>query len=111
LKTIEICINNQIRKGIFMTNRDHEDASETLQQRIERLQNHAWIGDPAQRMGELHAVIAAMIEIQTKMLEALLLAQRALNTAPRFRVGDTDSYRIAVQVHEAIKATSTRRNS
>ena len=25
------------------------------------------------------------------MLAALLLAQRALNTAPRFRVGDTDS--------------------
>jgi hypothetical protein len=85
---------------------EHEDARETLQQKIGRLQNHAWIGDPAQRMGDLHAVIAAMIELQTKMLDALLLAQRALNTAPRFRVGDTDSYRIAAQVDEAIKATA-----
>ena len=41
------------------------------------------------------------------MLAALLLAQRALNTAPRFRVGDTDSYRIAAQVDAAIKATAT----
>lgn len=36
------------------------------------------------------------------MLEALLLAQRALNTAPRFRVGDTDSYKIAAAVDRAI---------
>ncbi len=42
------------------------------------------------------------------MLEALLLAQRALNTAPRFRVGDTDSYKIATEVDEAIKAASTQ---
>jgi hypothetical protein len=40
------------------------------------------------------------------MLEALLLAQRALNTAPRFRVGDTDSYQIAAIVDGAIKATT-----
>ena len=32
------------------------------------------------------------------MLEALTLAQQALNTAPRFRVGDTDSYTIAAAV-------------
>jgi hypothetical protein len=43
------------------------------------------------------------------MLEALLLAQRALNTAPRFRVGDTDSYKIAAQVDEAIKAANASR--
>ena len=36
------------------------------------------------------------------MLKALLMAQRALNTAPRFRVGDTDSYKIASQVDSAI---------
>lgn len=43
------------------------------------------------------------------LLEALRLAQRALNTAPRFRVGDTDSYAIAAQVDRAISATVTRR--
>lgn len=42
----------------------------------------------------------------SEMLKALLLAQRALNTAPRFRVGDTDSYKIAAAVDQAIaKAT------
>ena len=40
------------------------------------------------------------------MLEALRLAQRALNTAPRFRVGDTDSYEIAAIVDAAIKAAT-----
>jgi hypothetical protein len=41
------------------------------------------------------------------MLEALRLAQRALDTAPRFRVGDTDSYKIAAIVDSAIaKATA-----
>jgi hypothetical protein len=44
------------------------------------------------------------------MLEALRLAQRALNTAPRFRVGDMDSYQIAAQVDNAIaEATGTWR--
>jgi hypothetical protein len=41
------------------------------------------------------------------MLAALLLAQRALNAAPRFRVGDTDSYAIAAVVDKAI-ATARR---
>jgi hypothetical protein len=36
------------------------------------------------------------------MLEALRMAQMALNTAPRFTVGDTDSYRIAAIVDAAI---------
>jgi hypothetical protein len=40
------------------------------------------------------------------MLEALLLARAALNTAPRFRVGETDSYDIAAFVDKAI-ATAT----
>jgi hypothetical protein len=43
-----------------------------------------------------------------KMLAALLLAQRALNTAPRFRVGDTDSYQIAAQVDDAIRAATAK---
>lgn len=37
-----------------------------------------------------------------ELLAALTLALRALNTAPRFRVGDTDSYRIASVVDAAI---------
>ncbi len=40
------------------------------------------------------------------MLDALRLAQSALNTAPRFRVGDTDSYKIAAEVDKAIKAAT-----
>jgi hypothetical protein len=44
-------------------------------------------------------------EAAPQMLEALLLAQRALNTAPRFRVGDTDSYKIAAIVDTAIAKT------
>lgn len=36
------------------------------------------------------------------LLAALLLARQALNTAPRFRVGDTDSYKIAAIVDKAI---------
>jgi hypothetical protein len=42
------------------------------------------------------------------LLAALRLALEALNTAPRFRVGRTDSYKIAVTVGTAIaKATAT----
>lgn len=37
-----------------------------------------------------------------ELLAALTLARRALNAAPRFRVGDTDSYRIASVVDAAI---------
>jgi hypothetical protein len=44
-----------------------------------------------------------------ELLEALRLAQRALNTAPRFRVGDTDSYKIAAIVDEAIEAATAGR--
>lgn len=48
--------------------------------------------------------LAAMRLIQAApaLLEALRLAQGALNTAPRFRVGDTDSYKIAATVDHAI---------
>jgi len=34
----------------------------------------------------------------------LKLALEALNTAPRFRVGDTDSYKIASRIDAALKA-------
>ena len=50
-----------------------------------------------------------LIQAAPALLEALRLAQRALNTAPRFRVGDTDSYKIATLVDEAIKGTNSRR--
>jgi hypothetical protein len=44
-----------------------------------------------------------------RMLEALTLARHALNMAPRFRVGDTDSYKIAAAVDRAIaEATAGR---
>jgi hypothetical protein len=52
---------------------------------------------------------AGLIEAAPALLAALRLAQRALNTAPRFRVGDTDSYKIAAQVDQAITSASTRR--
>ncbi len=47
------------------------EADETLEETIKRLQDHAWIGDPARRMGELHAVIAALLERQTQILAAI----------------------------------------
>jgi hypothetical protein len=43
-----------------------------------------------------------LIAASPRMLEALQLAQKALNTAPRFCVGDTDSYTIAATVNKAI---------
>ena len=43
------------------------------------------------------------------ILEALRLAQTALNTAPRFRVGDTDSYKIAAIVDKAIAEADAAR--
>ncbi len=49
---------------------------------------------------------AALMTAAPAMLEALRLAQSALNTAPRFRVGDTDSYKIAAEVDKAIKAAT-----
>jgi hypothetical protein len=51
-------------------------------------------------------VCASILETAIKLLEALQLAQRALNAAPRFRVDDTNSYKIAAKVDTAIaKAT------
>ena len=58
---------------------------------------------------ELQEANACLAAAAPAMLDALLFAQRALNTAPRFRVGDTDSYKIAAIVDEAIKETNTRR--
>ncbi len=50
---------------------------------------------------------ACLIAAAPAMLDALRMAQRALNTAPRFRVGDTDSYKIAATVDNVIvKATA-----
>jgi hypothetical protein len=43
------------------------------------------------------------------MLDALTLAQRALNTAPRFHVGDTNSYAIASKIDQAITEAKGRR--
>jgi hypothetical protein len=51
--------------------------------------------------GEAEANVRLMTAAP-QMLEALRLAQSALNTAPRFRVGDTDSYQIAAIVDRAV---------
>ena len=47
-----------------------------------------------------------LITAAPEILQALLLAQRALNAAPRFCVGDTDSYRIAVIVDDAVRTAT-----
>ena len=46
-------------------------------------------------------------EPRRELIDALRLAQRALNTAPRFRVGDTDSYRIVAAVDAALAKVAT----
>ena len=53
--------------------------------------------------GEIQEANASLGAAAPAMLAALRLAQEALNTAPRFRVGDTDSYRIAASVDKAIE--------
>ena len=58
---------------------------------------------------EIQEANARLASAAPAMLEALRLAQSALNTAPRFRVGDTDSYKIAAMVDEAIEAATARR--
>jgi hypothetical protein len=58
---------------------------------------------------EIQEANACLAAAAPQLLEALRLAQRALNIAPRFRVGDTDSYKIVAQVDEAIKTSNTRR--
>jgi hypothetical protein len=51
---------------------------------------------------EVQEANARLATAAPTMLEALLLAQRALNAAARFPVGDTDSYKIAGIVDDAI---------
>jgi len=62
------------------------------------------VASPEQQEANARLIVAA-----PAMLEALRLAQRAFNTAPRFRVGATDSYKIAAIVDEAIAAATARR--
>jgi hypothetical protein len=59
---------------------------------------HFWLAAPDDQEP---ATLASMRLIQAApaLLEGLRLAQDALNTAPRFRVGETDSYKIAAKVH------------
>jgi hypothetical protein len=51
---------------------------------------------------EIQEANARLAAAAPAMLEALLLAQQALNAAPRFSVGDTDSYKIAGIVDDVI---------
>jgi hypothetical protein len=67
------------------------------------------IGQPFTGSYRPTAARLRLMHSATGLLEALLLAQAALNTAPRFRVGDTDSYKIAAIVDKAI-ATATAVN-
>lgn len=53
------------------------------------------------------ALLASAPQLQAdngRLRDALKLAQQALNTAPRFRVGETDSYKIASIVDKALAA-------
>jgi hypothetical protein len=59
------------------------------------------IASPEQQHANRQLITAA-----PSMLAALRLAQSALNTARRFRVGDTDSYDIAAIVDKAIVTTT-----
>jgi hypothetical protein len=47
-------------EGLLMMTLNKKDSYDDMEQTVERLQNHAWLGDPVQRMGELHAVIATL---------------------------------------------------
>jgi hypothetical protein len=58
---------------------------------------------------EIQEANARLASAAPALLEALRLAQRALNTAPRFRVVDTDSYKIAAMVDDAIEAATAGR--
>lgn len=60
---------------------------------------------------EIQEANARLATAAPVMLEALRLAQRALNTAPRFRIGDTDSYKIAARVDQAITEATAGRKS
>src|SRR4051794_25516874 len=62
--------------------------------------------DMPSEMQEANACLATAAPV---MLEALRLAQSALNTAPRFRVGNSDSYKIAAMVDAAISEATARR--
>jgi len=61
-----------------------------------------WDGDEDPEVMGVAMANARLIAAAPDLLEALRLAQRALNTAPRFQVGDSDSYRIASTVDRAI---------
>jgi hypothetical protein len=61
---------------------------------------HESIAEPEQK------AVIILIEAAPVMLAALLLAQRALNSAPRFRVVDTDSYAIAAIVDDAVRTAT-----
>jgi hypothetical protein len=68
-----------------------------------------WEAEPPAAV-PLNKANARLATAAPTMLEALRLAQRALNTAPRFRVGVTDSYKIAAIVDKAIaEADAARR--
>jgi hypothetical protein len=61
------------------------------------------IGQPFTGSYKLTSARLRLMHAASGLLEALRLAQTALNIASRFQVGDTDSYDIAAIVDKAIK--------
>jgi len=79
-----------------------ELADECQEWRWENLDHAFKLTRGAIAQAESAGILAISATTAAELLEALRLAQRALNTAPRFRVGDTDSYEIAATVDKAI---------
>lgn len=65
-----------------------------------------WSGDGERSAETVEANAALIVRVcnaHDGFVDALKLALEALNTAPRFRVGEKDSYRIASAIEAALK--------
>jgi hypothetical protein len=56
------------------------------------------------------ALVVRAADHHRALIDACKLALRALNTAPRFRVGDTDSYAIASRIEEVLQSAGETRS-
>jgi hypothetical protein len=56
------------------------------------------------------AIMVRAADHHRPLIDACKLALRALNTAPRFRVGDTDSYAIAARIGQALQNAGETRS-
>jgi hypothetical protein len=106
LKTKTIRINRSHRKGLLMTTIDHQNSAETLEQQIDRLQNHAWIGDSAQRMGELHAVIATLwaeVQATRKPMTTNFEPKRQRNAALKLLAASKAARRLILDLGKIVR--------